>query len=537
MVFDLPWMLWAAPALGLVALGLALAARVARIARARRWSATLAERARARGRGTPFVLALAAFAAAVGLAGPRWGRRVVTAESKALDMVIAMDVSRSMLAEDTRPSRLGRAQREAARLVYDHRGDRIGLIVFAGQSYIQSPLTSDAAALQLLIDALHPDMLSAGGTELARALRQGRDLLLGGSQVADRVLVVFTDGEAHDSLPVVLGAAAMLKREGVRLIMVGEGETEPVNIPLRAPDGTVTEVQHGPDGAPVETWRRDEVLTAVADAAEGALVPAGLADQAGAIRDLVSGFKRAPQATATTINRPAKAWIPVLAAVGLLLAHLLARPASAVVGLLVLAGLPHAALAQVPRSAADSAWIRGDFRGAAERWVAQVRLGVGGDTAWFNAGTAGLAVGDTALARRALERAARSVDPEIRFRALYNLGLLSLRLALADSADRGVRLEEARARYREALLLVPSHQAAKWNLELALRLSGESSANAPRPPSSAGGGAADQPPEESGLNRSQAEAILASVAAEERETRRAGVRRNVGRDPQGTKNW
>ncbi|HWP38467.1 MAG TPA: VWA domain-containing protein, partial [Gemmatimonadales bacterium] len=476
MIFDLAWMLWAAPAVGLVVLGLALAARFARIGRARRWSAALGDRARARGRGTPFVLGVAAFAAAVGLAGPRWGRRVVTAESKALDMVIAMDVSRSMLAEDAGPSRLGRAQREASRLVHDHRGDRIGLIVFAGQSYIQSPLTIDAGALQLLIDALHPDMLSAGGTELARALRQGRDLLLGGSQVADRVLVVFTDGEAHDSLPVVLEAAAMLKREGVRLVMVGEGETEPVNIPIRAPDGSLLEFQQGPDGAPVQTWRRDEVLTAVADAAEGALVPAGLADQAGAIRDLVSGFKRAPQATATTINRPARAWIPLVAAVGLLLAHMLVRPATAAVGLVVLAGMSRAAGAQVPRSAADSAWVRGDFRRAAARWVEQVRMGVGGDTAWLNAGTAGLAVGDTALARRGLEHAARSVDPEIRFRALYNLGLLSLRLALADTAHRAARLEEARARYREALLLSPRDEAAKWNLELALRLSSESNA-------------------------------------------------------------
>ncbi|HXF82799.1 MAG TPA: hypothetical protein VNN19_08610, partial [bacterium] len=84
----------------------------------------------------------------------------------------------------------------------------------------------------------------------------------------------------------------------------------------------------------------------------------------------------------------------------------------------------------------------------------------------------------------------------------------------------------------------PRDEAAKWNLELALRLSSKSNASIPTPPSSSGGGGADQPPpEESGLSRSQAEAILASIAAEERETRRAGARRNAGRDPQGKKNW
>ncbi|MBI3982091.1 MAG: VWA domain-containing protein [Gemmatimonadetes bacterium] len=538
MAFDLPWMLVAAPALGLAVLGLALVARFTRINRARRWSAALAVRARGRGRGTPFVVALAAFGAAVALAGPRWGRRVVTAESKALDLVIAMDVSRSMLAEDATPSRLGRARREASRLIHDQRGDRIGLIVFAGQSYIQAPLTIDAAALQLLIDALHPDMMSAGGTELSLALRQGRDLLLGGSEVADRVLVVFTDGETHDSLPAVLQAADVLRREGIRLIIVGEGDVDPVNIPLRTPDGAFVEFQQDADGSPVETWRRDDVLTAVADAAQGALVPAGLPDQAGAIRELVSGFKRAPQATATTIDRPAKAWIPLLAAATLLLAHMLARPATAVVGLLLLLGAGRGATAQVPRSAADSAWVRGDFRGAAERWIGQARAGVGGDTAWLNAGTAGLALGDTALARRGLERAARSVDPDIRFRALYNLGLLSLRLALADSASRAMWLDDARARYREALLLAPRDEAAKWNLELAVRLSNEGNPDAPPPPPGSGGGEAEPPPpEESGLTRSQAEAILASIAAEERETRRSGVRRNIGRDPRGRRNW
>jgi Ca-activated chloride channel family protein len=538
MTFDLPWMLAAAPVVGLAILGLALMARHARIVRSGRWSAALALRARGRGRATPLVLALAGFGAAVALAGPRWGRRVVTAESRALDMVIAIDVSRSMLAEDAQPSRLGRAQREASRLIHDQRGDRIGLIVFAGQSYIQAPLTIDAPALQLLIDALHPDMMSAGGTELSQALRQGHDLLLGGSEVADRVLVVFTDGETHDSLPAVLEAAGRLRRERIRLIVVGEGGTDPVNIPLRTPDGAFVEFQREEDGgALVETWRRDDVLTSVADAAEGALVPAGLADQAGAIRDLVGGFKRAPQATATTMDRPARAWVPLLAAVTVMLLHLLARPTTALAGLLLLAAAPRGADAQGAWSAADSAWARGDVRNAARHWIQQARDGRGGDTTWLNAGTAGLALGDTALARRGLERAARSVEPEIRFRALYNRGLLSLRLALADTARRMAWLDDARARYREALLLDPRSAAAKWNLELALRLSGETNPNSPPPPAGSDAREQEPPPEESGLTLSQAEAILASIAAEERETRRAGVRRAIGRDPRGRRNW
>ncbi|MBI3082101.1 MAG: VWA domain-containing protein, partial [Gemmatimonadetes bacterium] len=179
--------------------------------------------------------------------------------------MLAIDISRSMLAEDVTPSRLGRARREAGRLVHDLEGDRLGLIAFAGQSFILSPLTIDGGALQLLIDGLDPDMATAGGTELGAALRQGRDLLQGGSEVADRVLVVFTDGETHDTLSDVMSAAERLRRDGVRLILVGEGGVLPTTIPLRTPEGEFLEYQRTEDGKPVVTSRRDDVLTRVAD--------------------------------------------------------------------------------------------------------------------------------------------------------------------------------------------------------------------------------------------------------------------------------
>lgn len=536
MVFDTPSLLLAAPLVALVTVLLSLWARRSRVRRAERWSSELARAARRVGRFGPRVLSLAAGLATVALAGPRWGRRVVTAESKALDLVIAVDVSRSMLAEDVEPSRLGRAQREASRLVHDLAGDRIGLIAFAGESYILSPLTIDGGALQLLIDALHPEMMSAGGTALGRVLRQGRDLLLYGSEVADRVLVVFTDGEAHDSLTDVLAAAERLRRDGIRLILVAEGQPRPVNIPVRADDGTFLEFQALPEGGLVETRRRDDILTATQDAAHGALVAAGLPDQAGAVRELIAGYKRSPLATTTASDRPPRGWLPVLAAVVLLLTHGFTRRSAALAGVTLALLAPGRLTAQGAGNAADSAWVRGDFRAAAARYLEQVRAGDGGDISWYNAGTAALAVGDVELAARALGRAARSLDPEIRFRALYNLGLLALRLAAADSAARDRHLEEARDRYREALLLRPRDAAAKWNLELAVRRRREGGGDAPPPPSSP---AAPSPAPRSprgGLTLAQAQQILNSIAEEERETRRSLAQRRLGREPTG-RNW
>ncbi len=542
---DSPALVIAAPIIAVVVTALALWARVARLQRAGRWSEELEQVARRVGRLTPVALSLAAFAAGVALAGPRWGRRTVRAESKALDLVLVMDISRSMLAEDVAPSRLGRARREARRLVHDLAGDRIGLIGFAGQSFILSPLTVDNSAVQLLIDALDPDMASAEGTELGAALRQGRDLLQGGSEVADRVLVVFTDGETHDTLSDVLSAAGRLRRDGIRLIVVGEGGITPAQIPVRTPEGEFLEYQREEDGQVITTWRRDDVLTQVADEAHGALVPASLSDQAGAVRELVRAYKRSPQATTTVADRPLQAWVPALVAVVLLLAQTFTRRTAALAGIALLMALGTArdTYAQWGRNPGDVAWSNAAFRAAAQRYLEQVRRGKGGDTAWFNLGTAALALGDTAMTTEALGRAAGSLDPDLRFRALYNAGLLALRLAASDSANRERHLADARERYREALLLRPGDEAAKWNLELAIRRS-RGGGGGEQPQQGGGGGAggaeAEPPPQarESGLTRAQAEQVLNSIADEERQVRQGLARhRGAVRGAKGSKTW
>jgi len=475
--------------------------------------------------------------AVVALAGPRWGSRVVTAESKSLNVVIAVDISRSMLAEDPAPSRLERSKYQVRRLIQDLSGDRIGLIAFAGQSFILSPLTVDANALNLLVDALDPDLTSAGGTELAAVLGQGRELLFAGDPVADRVLVVFTDGEAHDSLPGILSVGERLRRDGVRLVFVTEGGIEPARIPIRDVDGVLIGYQRDPSGEEVQTARRDDVVSDVADEAHGVVVGADVGDQAGAVRDLVAGYKRSPQATSTAAQDISRAWIPLVVALLLLLAHTFTRRTMALAGLLLGVWFGGDIEAQGPRNQADEAWGAGEFRDAAEYYLEQVRAGEGGDTAWFNLGTASLAAGDTSIARRALERAAGSLDPGIRFGAAYNLGLLSIRLALRDSARAVQYLETARQRYREALLLQPNDRDAKWNLELVLRL-------LPPPPEAGGSqqGPSDEDPEEQepppGITRSQAEQILNSMSEEERRTLlERNLRRRQGRETRGRKEW
>src|SRR5207244_12907519 len=132
-----------------------------------------------------------------------------------------------------------------------------------------------------------------GGTGLAPALRQGGELLQASSELADRVLVVFTDGEAHDSLPPITAQAERLKADGIRLILVAEGGRNPSRIPVRDDHGLLLGYQKDEDGRVIETTRRDDMLGAAAHAAQGTLVAADLPDQAGAGRDRVAAARPA----------------------------------------------------------------------------------------------------------------------------------------------------------------------------------------------------------------------------------------------------
>jgi Ca-activated chloride channel family protein len=544
MIFDAPLLLFLAPAVALAVGFGAWLGRGRRIRLARRWSPALARMAKARGGWAPAMLAVVALLATVGLAGPRLGRTEITTETRALNLVFAVDISRSMLAEDVPPNRLHRSVREARRLIEDLEGDRLGLIAFAGQSYILAPLTVDGGAIRMYLDALDPDLASSGGSNIRAVLAQGAQLLGATTEAADRVLVLFTDGEAHDTLSDIVEEAEALKDAGVRLVVVAEGRTEAVRIPIRDSTGTITEYKQDADGRVVQTRRRDDVLRAIVEAGEGTLVPSEVADQAGAVRDLVDAMKRSPSSETRTADLVPRAWIPVLAAALLLILYTVARPGPALVALagIVLGAGP--AAAQRPTDG-ERALAAGDPAGAAAAFLSEAGRGTARDTSFYNAGTAALEAGRLDVARGALAEAAKSLDPALRYRALYNLGLVGLLAAEADTTRQEEFLEDAVDRLRQALLLEPSSARAKWNLELADR-------RRPPPPSGGGGGGAGTPPPQGGgqseaqrapetprqgLSQSQAEQILNSMERRERETRAEQQRRLQAGSAGGVKDW
>src|SRR5262245_30260032 len=233
-------------------------------------------------------VSLASALVGVAIAGPRWGAERSVVRSSGIDMVLSLDASLSMLAQDERPSRLERMKQEVRRLRASSRGDRMGLVAFAGRSYVLSPLTVDEGALDLFLDNLDPSVVGQAGSSLARTIRQGTDLLLLSNSGADRALVVMSDGEAFDSADDVIAEAKRAGWQGVRLVTVGFGTTEGSTIPIKTAEGTT--LKKDENGATVITKYHPELLKAAADAAGGRFIDASATDKASRVKSALAGL-------------------------------------------------------------------------------------------------------------------------------------------------------------------------------------------------------------------------------------------------------
>jgi Ca-activated chloride channel family protein len=175
------------------------------------------------------LLLLAVAFLALALARPQWGAKEEVIQRKGLDVVVAVDVSLSMFAEDIKPNRIARSKQEILRFAGNLQGDRVALVAFAGDAFLQCPLTSDYSAFRIFLDVLDPSLIEAPGTDIARAL----DVSLKAFPEGDgkhRVLVLLTDGEDHSGR--ALAAARRAADQGVRIYTVGVGSASGVPIPV-----------------------------------------------------------------------------------------------------------------------------------------------------------------------------------------------------------------------------------------------------------------------------------------------------------------
>jgi Ca-activated chloride channel family protein len=198
----------------------------------------------------------------------------VAASRVSADIVVALDVSRSMLAEDAPPNRLARARAEIRELVGSMRGHRFGLVAFAGRAAQVSPLTPDYAFFRMALDGVDTNSVGLGGTRIGEAIRTSIDAF--GSGTGSRIILLITDGEDHDSYP--REAAKEAAKAGVRIIAIGFGSEEGSTITITNDETGAPEPLIDPaTGKPVISRLDGELLRDLALETEGAYVPAGTA--------------------------------------------------------------------------------------------------------------------------------------------------------------------------------------------------------------------------------------------------------------------
>jgi Ca-activated chloride channel family protein len=177
-----------------------------------------------------FLLQLIAFSAGIiMLARPQFGSKIEDVKKQGVEVIIALDVSNSMLAEDIQPDRLTRAKQAISRLVDNLENDKIGLIVFAGDAYTQIPVTTDYVSAKMFLSTINPNMVPKQGTAIGAAIDLGIRSFTPG-EGKSKAMIIITDGENHEDDPVTASEEA--SKAGIVIYTIGIGSTEGVPVPV-----------------------------------------------------------------------------------------------------------------------------------------------------------------------------------------------------------------------------------------------------------------------------------------------------------------
>lgn len=449
------------------------------------------------------LFALCGAALTIALMRPQLGLRFIRTPRVGAEIMICLDVSRSMLAEDVAPNRLERAKADIRELLGYLSGDQVGLIAFAGRASVLSPMTPDFGFLRLVLDQVGPSSVTRGGTRLEEPIRKA---VAGFRRAGDvsRSILLITDGEDHDSFP--LEAAKDAAEHGIRILAIGFGREEGSEITVTDPKTGARQLLRDADGNVVRSRLDGELLRKLALLTDGAYIPAqtGVLDlesiyrrhiarlthgrldgQSRAVRDdafqlavLVgllaliaavgvgarlgepsqarSGRRRARASTAT--KSTAAALLLAMVFAPLTSAHARALPTDD-------AAAAAPALEHEPAAGSDESQSEPEQEHDDDRAPREI----------YNSGLADLEAGRLDAAAHAFEtvRAAAGVDGEARYRATYNLGWVEARRADENMSTQPQQaleaLNDAASWFQRAVDLRPASEQARENLELVLK--------------------------------------------------------------------
>jgi Ca-activated chloride channel family protein len=220
------------------------------------------------------LLLLAVMLIIIAVAGPRFGSKLSEVKHEGIDIIIALDVSNSMLAEDIKPNRLERAKQELSRLLDRLENDRIGLIVFAGDAYTQIPITNDYLSAKMFLSGITTEMVSRQGTAIGPAIELALRSFNPQSK-AGRAIVIISDGEDHEGD--VTGACKKAADKGIKIFTIGMGMGQGVRIPANnGPNNR--DFRRDRDGNFVVTKLNEQMLMEIASAGGGKYYRASMPD-------------------------------------------------------------------------------------------------------------------------------------------------------------------------------------------------------------------------------------------------------------------
>ncbi len=197
------------------------------------------------------------------VARPQFGTKVEKMDKKGIELVIAIDVSNSMLAEDIKPSRLTKAKQILTRIIDERKNDKVAIVVFAGEAFIQLPLTPDTQSAKLFLETIDPSIVPVQGTAIGSAIDIGMTCFSNDEDI-DRAIVLITDGEGHEGN--AEEAAKNAADKGVHVNVVGIGTTQGAMIPVA--EGS-SNMKRDTGGQPVVTKLNEEMCRQIAKAGKG----------------------------------------------------------------------------------------------------------------------------------------------------------------------------------------------------------------------------------------------------------------------------
>jgi Ca-activated chloride channel family protein len=207
----------------------------------------------------------------IAAAGPKIGTEVREVKRQGVDLLVALDLSASMNAEDVKPSRLEKAKYEISRLIEKLEGDRVGLIVFTGEAYLQSPMTLDYSALRMFLNIAETNQMPSSSTDFSAAMETAAEAFTNEEDESDsqasKVLLIISDGENHgDSYDSSLQA---LREENVSIYTLGLGTEAGTNIPLYDESGSLIGYKRDSEGNIINTELQTDVLRDIANEGNG----------------------------------------------------------------------------------------------------------------------------------------------------------------------------------------------------------------------------------------------------------------------------